>query len=177
VVAQGKVYLGLLDTERLSREFNALSPEFKEILLSLDKRLLKITNRAVSLYTKTDSITLPKKTNEIIKKSSSMREAFSITNGTAYVIDPTQKGGFPIITLEKESVFGNLPFLDIGHEPRSASVVASPELRIKPLDVESLQKEYDKLSNMFRSFIYNVCTCISHTTRLIHHLHSGNNKK
>lgn len=177
VVARGKVYLGLLDTERLSREFNALSPAFKEVLLSLDNRLLKITDRAVSIYTKTKNLILPKKTKEIIKKGSSKQEAFSITNGTAYVIDQAQKGGFPIVMLEKENIFGNLPFLDIGHEPRSASVVASAELRIKHLDVESLQKEYDTLSNMFRSFIYNVCTCISHTTRLAHYLHSSDGKK
>jgi len=177
VVARGKVYLGLLDTERLSREFNSLSSEFKEVLLSLDNRLLKITDRAVSLYTKTNHITLPKKTKEIIKKGSSKREAFSITDGTAYIIDQTQKGVFPIITLEKESVFGNLHFLDIGHEPRSASVAVSAELKIKNLDVEKLQKEYDELSHMFRSFIHNVCTCISLTTRVVQHLYSGETRK
>ena len=88
------------------------------------------------------------------------------------MVGQTQKGDFPLIVLEKEGVFGDIPFLDIGHEPRSASVVASAELGVKPLDVESLQKEYDKLSNMFRSFIYNVCICISNTTRLAHNLYT-----
>ena len=172
VVAQEKVYLGLLDTDRLSREFYSLSQEFRELLLSLDNRLLKITNSVVSLYSKTKHLTLPKKTKDIIKRGSSKRKAYSITNGEAYVVGQTQKGDFPLIVLEKEGVFGDIPFLDIGHEPRSASVVASAELGVKPLDVESLQKEYDKLSNMFRSFIYNVCICISNTTRLAHNLYT-----
>ena len=178
VIAKGKVSLGLLDTEKLSREFNSLSPEFRMLLLSLDSRLKKITDRTVDLHTKkAEKITLPKGAKAIIKKGSSKQEAFSITDGKAYVIDKTRKGDFPLIVLEKENVFGNLPFLDIGHEPRSASVLAPNDLKVKDLDMGSLQKEYEDLSNVFRSFVYSICTCISLTTRVAHHLYSGGGSK
>ncbi len=124
VVARGKVTLCILDSERFLREFNNLSPEFRAILLSLDNRLVKITDRAIKLYTQKESIELPKNLKTVIKKGSSKQEAFSITNGVAYVIDQTEKGDFPIITLDKGDVFGNLPFQDMAHEPGSASVVA-----------------------------------------------------
>jgi CRP-like cAMP-binding protein len=176
VVARSKVILGVLDTERLSREFNDLSPEFRAVLLSLDNRLVKITDRAVTLYEKKQNVALPKGVKAVIKKDSSKQEAFSITEGVAYVIDQTEKGDFPIITLEKEDIFGNIPFQDMIHEPRSASVLASNDLKTRDLDVESLQKEYENLSNMFRSFIYNICTCISLTTRVAHNLYTGKGK-
>lgn len=170
VVARGKVTLCILDTERFASEFNNLSPEFRAVLLSLDKRLTKISDRAVTLYTKKENISLPKGVKTLIKKGSSNQKAFSITDGVAYVIEQTEKGDFPIITLEKDDVFGNLPFQDMIHEPGFASIAASKDLKIRDLDVESLQKEYDNLSNMFRSFIYNMCTCISLTTRIAHNL-------
>lgn len=177
VTARGKVILGVLDTERLSREFNDLSLEFRAVLLSLDKRLVKITDRVVALHTKKESITLPKGANVVMEKGSSKQEAFSITDGAAYVIDKTENGVLPLITLEKDDVFGNLPFLDMIHEPRSASVVASNDLKTKNLDIESLQKEYENLSNMFRSFMYNITTCISVTTRVAHYLFTKSGKK
>ena len=176
VVARGKVSLGLLDTEKLSREFNFLSPEFRGILLSLDNRLIKITDRTAGLYTKKENITLPKGAKTIVEKGSSKPEAFSITDGKAYVVDQTQTDHFPVITLEKKDFFGNLSFLDIGHEPRSASVMASNDLKTKPLDVESLQKEYEELSNVFRNFIYIICTSISLTTKISHYLYTGEGK-
>lgn len=172
VVARGKVTLCILDTERFLREFNNLSPEFRAVLLSLDNRLVKITDRAVTLHTKKENVALPERLKTVIKKGSSKQEAFSITNGVAYVIDQTEKGDFPIITLEKNDVFGNLPFQDMIHEPSSASVVASNDLKIRDLDVESLRKEYENLSNIFRSFIHHICTCISLTTRVAHNLYT-----
>lgn len=177
VIARGKVMLGLLDTERLSTEFNSLTPEFKAVLLSLDNRLTKITNTATTLYTKKEGLSLPEEAKVIIEKGSLKQEMFSIAEGTVYIMTHAQKDHFPIIALEKDDVFGNLPFLDIGHEPRSASVLASDDLKVKNLDIAGLQKEYEKLSNMFRSFIYNVCACISMTTRLVYSLYSNGNKE
>ncbi len=173
VVASGKVTLGLLDTERISREFNTLSPDFRTLLLSLDSRLRKITDRIVALHTKkTDDIPIPKGANVIMEKDSSKQEGSIITEGKAYIIGKDQKGDFPLFILDKEEVFGNFPFLDIGHEPRSAAVMASKDIKVKKLDIGNLQKEYDNMSGLFRSFIYNICGCVSLTTRVAYHLHS-----
>jgi len=176
VTARGQVILGLLDTERLSTEFNTLSPEFRTILLSLNNRLAKITDTATALFAK-KALKLPKGTKTILEKGSSKKELFMITEGTAYLVDHTQKNNLPLMTLETEDVFGHLPLQDIGHEPRSASVLASDDLKVEKIDTESLHKEYDQLSNMFRSFIYHICTCISMTTRLVRSGYSSAGKK
>jgi CRP-like cAMP-binding protein len=172
VTALDDVQLGLLDTEFLYRDFMSLSPDFRKILLSLDGRLRKITDRALELFMKEDKIEgFTKNKKIVIKKGSSKQETFSILEGETYVVGQTQKGYLPLLTLEKDEVFGYMPFADMGHEPRSALVLASKDLKAHKLDTESIQKEYETLSGTFRNMIYNSCMCTLLTTKMAYHLH------
>jgi hypothetical protein len=63
--------------------------------------------------------------------------------------------------------------MDMYHEPRSALVLGSKDLKVNKLDMESLQKEYEQLSGTFRNMIYNACACIFVTTKLAYRLHEG----
>ncbi|HUU49785.1 MAG TPA: cyclic nucleotide-binding domain-containing protein, partial [Nitrospinota bacterium] len=172
ITALDDVRLGLLDTEFLYRDFMSLSPDFRRILLSLDGRLRKITDRAGELFMKDDKTKgFTKNKKIVIEKGSSKQEAFAILEGETYVIGQTQKGYLPLLTLEKDEVFGYMPFTDMGHEPRSALVLASKDLKVHRLDTESLQKEYEHLSGTFRNMIYNACTCTFLTTKLAYHLY------
>jgi len=172
ITALEDVRLGLMDTEFLYRDFMSLSQDFRKILLSLDGRLRKITDRAVELFRKEDKIKgFTKNKKVIIEKGSSKQEAFSIIKGETYVVGQTQKVYLPLLTLEKDEVFGYTPFADMGHEPRSALVLASKDLEVHKLDSESLQKEYEHLSGTFRNIIYHACTCIFRTTKLAYHLY------
>jgi hypothetical protein len=70
--------------------------------------------------------------------------------------------------LEKDDVFGNLPFMDMGQEPRNASVVGLSSLKTLSLDSEALQTSYDHLSQTFKGMIFNICSCVSITTKLVY---------
>ncbi len=167
VTALGDVQLGLLETELLHREFSSLSADFKGFLLSLDRRLTKITDRTIELFTHKGKTTgLPKDSKVVIERGSSKQEAFTIVEGEAYVIGQTQKGSLPLLTLEKDDVFGYMPFADMGHEPRSASVFALKDLKVNRLDTARFQKDYDQLSDTIRNMIYVTCTCVFSTTKL-----------
>jgi hypothetical protein len=61
--------------------------------------------------------------------------------------------------------------MDMYHEPRSALVLASKNLKINKLDLASLEKEYEQLSDTFRNMISSACACIFVTTKLAYHLH------
>ncbi len=175
VTAVGDVELALLDTERLSREHSYISPEFSELLLSIQKRLIKITNRVVELSLKEDkSKGLIKDKKIIIRKGSSKKELLTISRGEAYVVGQTRKGFLPLLTLQKEDVFGYVPFLDMGHEPRLTGILGSEDLEVNKLDTKSLQNEYDKLSGTFRNMIYHTGICIFTTTKLAYRLHEKN---
>lgn len=168
------VQLGLLDTERISIEFTSLSPDFRNLLLSLGRRLKKATDRAVELFVKQDSMEgIAKDKRLIIKKGSTREEVFSIQEGQGYVIGHTPRGDLPLLTIVKDDVLGYLPFADIGHEPRSASVLASKDLKLCPLDPRAIQKEYDRLSGTFRNMIYYIAACIFVTTKRVYQLHEG----
>jgi len=172
ITALDDVRLGLMDTEFLYRDFMSLSLDFRKILLSLDGRLRKITNRAIELFRKEDKIKgFTKNKKVIIEKGSSKQEAFAVIEGETYVVGQTQKGYLPLLTLEKDEIFGYMPFMDVGHEPQSALVLASKDLKVHKLDMESLQKEYENLSGTFRNMIYHACTCIFRTTKLAYHLY------
>ena len=173
LTSDNEVQLGLLDIDGLSMEYMSLSPAFKALLLSLDTRLRKITDRAVELYIRPDyPKELIKDKKLIIKKGSPKEEIFSIKEGETYVVGETSKGYLPLMTLEKDEVFGHWPFLDMGHETRSAAILASNYLKVNRLNGEALKKEYEELSGTLKNMIYNKGTCIFMTTKLAYQLHS-----
>ena len=168
VTAEGDVRLCLLDAEHLYREYESLSLDFKALLLSLDNRLRRITDRiVVSSLNQDETKGLSEDKKIIIKKGSSHQELFMVTEGEAFIIAQTRQGDLPLSKLKKGDVFGHIPFMDIGHEPRFASVIASNGLKIQKLDSQSYQAEYTKLPNTFRNFVYHIGNCISLTTSLM----------
>ncbi len=171
VRAIGKVRLGLLDTQRLYGEFASLSAEFRNLLLSLSRRLIKTSDRLVDIYCGTKSSGVTIKDKELfLKAGTSREEAYSISSGETCLAFKTKKGGLPLISLEREDIFGNLPFINTGHEPHSASVFASKDLKVESLDPAKLQTEYSRLSLTFRSLMETLCTSISITTQIACHL-------
>lgn len=167
VTAVGDVRLGLLDTQRLASEFYTLPVEFRGMLASLDRRLKKTTDRVVDLAMKSEGLQVPSKGLEVVVQIGSKKEdAYVITDGKAYVIGKTPKGLLPLLELEKEDVFGYIPFMDMGQEARSASIAAQKGLKVRKLNVAELQTAYDELSMAFKGMIFNVCTCVTYTTKL-----------
>lgn len=170
VTAMGDLRLGLLDTQRLAGEFYTLPADFRNTLSSLDRRMKKITDRAVDLSTrKKDPLVLPDRGLEVAVVMGSKKDSlYCIQEGQAYVVGKTAKGALPLLALEKDDVFGNLPFMDMGHEPRNASVLSTSSLKTVPLDIEELHDSYDHLSQTFKGMILNTCSCVSITTRLLY---------
>lgn len=172
VTAEGDVRLCLLDAERLFEVYTALSSDFKNLLLSLNSRLQRITDRAVEMYTKEDTLTeLVKDKEVLIQKGSSHEDLLNITEGEAYVVGQTRKGVFPLLALKKNDFFGHMPFINIGHEPRAAAILASKDLKTDKLDIPTVQKEYEQIPGTFRNLIYHMATCISMTTSIACRLH------
>jgi CRP-like cAMP-binding protein len=172
VIAEGNVRLGLIDTERLSREYTSLSPEFRALLISVDGRLRQVTDRVVEFYLNQNrGKELTKGKKVIMKSGSSKKQAFIIIGGEACVVGKSKKGHLPLLTLKKDDVFGNFPFLQMGHETRSASVMATENLKVSKLDVDDIQKEYENLSGTFRNLIFNASTCVFSTTKSAYRRH------
>jgi CRP-like cAMP-binding protein len=166
VTALGDVHLGLLDTGRLHAEYSSLSPEFKRLLLSLAGRLRKITDRAMDPPSNGAARAKEIRKQKLILGQGSLNEdLFSIVEGTAHVVSQLPQADLPLLTLERDDVFGHLPFLDMGHEPYSASIRASKDLRTDKLDALGIQHEYENLSRGFRNLIDNMSTCIAVTTK------------
>ena len=170
--AEGHVRLGLLDTEYLSREYSSLSPDFKMLLLSLDARLRQVTDLVVELTAEGDrNKEFMKDKKVILNKGAPDTKAFKINSGELCVVGESKRGPLALLSLQKGDIFGNLPFLDLGHEPSSASVIASEDTSLDEFDAMILQEEYERLSEVFRNLVFNISTYIFMTTRMAYHLH------
>ncbi|MBN2062607.1 MAG: DUF4388 domain-containing protein [Deltaproteobacteria bacterium] len=171
VMAAEDLWVGLIDTERLAREYTLTSPDFRRFLLSLDRRFKKITDRAVEICVEPrTAFEVSKEKKEVIKKGSATEDLFMISEGNADVVTRTEKGDFPLVSLEKEDFFGKVPFFDMGHEPMGAGVLGSADLKTEKIDTDGFQREYEKLSNTFRNLIFNASNGIAVTTRLVYNL-------
>jgi len=72
----------------------------------------------------------------------------------------------PLIQLQQGDFCGQLPFLDLGQEPAGATVLATEDFKVAPIDGAKLQKEFERSSSMFRNIMQNVAASIAATTTI-----------
>ena len=167
VTAVGDLQVGVLDTQRLYQEYVSLPSDLQTLILSMDGRLQKITDRAATLFeNKNDELKLPENKKLVLKQGSSKEGVCAITQGNAYLVKQTRNGYRPLIRLGRGDIFGNIPFVEAGQEPRNAAVVASEDLKVNKLDILTLHQNYKQLPAIFRNLMEGVCTCVSVTTHL-----------
>jgi len=166
-VAVGNVQLGVLDSQRLSNELAPFSPEFRRLVISLDKRLREVTDKTIDVDIKKKKVKdFLKDKKLVMKPDKNEKRLFSIKQGNAFIVRKTDSDYVHLSTLNKGDFFGHVPFLDMGHEPYSALVFGSKDLEVKKLVPEKLRKEYDQLSNTFKNIIENIGNCILATTMM-----------
>jgi len=162
VVAVGNVQLGMLDSQLLTSELASLSAVYRGLVKSLDFRLKQVTHMAVEIHSKNKKIyDFIKGTKPIIKQGQKEERLFRIREGEAFIARETDDGIVPLVHLQKGEFFGNFAFLDMSHEPHSASVFASPDLRLSTVDVAKLALEQEKLSSTLKNIVEHLATCIS----------------
>jgi CRP-like cAMP-binding protein len=88
---------------------------------------------------------------------------YVIIEGEVKVVRKTPKGDVTIATLREGDFIGELEFLDMGKEPRSANVVAVGDVKLGVLDRDRLRREYESLSADFRLIIR---TLVQRTRRI-----------
>jgi len=76
----------------------------------------------------------------------------------------TESGFLPLAYLQKGDYFGNIPFLTLGHEPHSAAVFSSNDLKLAVVDILSMEGAQQRLSSTLRHVIEHLAACISATT-------------
>jgi CRP-like cAMP-binding protein len=167
-VAIGNVQLGVLDSQRLAQEFARLSPEFRGFLLSMDKRLKQLNERAIEFRQgKVQSIEFKDSKKAVVNQGSKDENFYIVREGIASVVRHEEYGRVPLTQLYKGDYFGYVPFLDIGHEPEFASVMAASDFKARKMDPNQLKEEYTQLSTTFKNFVDNVATCVNVSTKVV----------
>lgn len=158
-VSTTDVQLGVLDSQRLSNDFAGRSRKFRELSLSIDKRLREVMDRAAEVYLEKDDIKAFVKDKKPFKLGE--EKLFSIKNGEAAIARKTKTGYVPLASLTRDDFVGHVPFLDMGHEPEGAVVFVSEDFEADEMDVDELQEEYKQLPMTLKHMIENFSTCIS----------------
>lgn len=165
VTANGNVQLGMLDAQLMTSELANCSVEYRDFVSSLDERLKRATTMAADIYSEKKNLRdLIKGKKTLIKQGQDENRLFRIRSGEACIARETDVGTVPIANLQEGDFFGHIPFLDMGQEPYSASVLASNDLKLSAMDPKALQAEHEKLSSTLQNILAHLATCISITT-------------
>ena len=165
VKAVGNVQLGMLDSQLLANELANVSADFKSLLISIDSRLRQVIEMAVKIRNNnTDINAMIKGKKQLIKQGQNEERLFSIKGGEVVIARQTEMGLIPIVQLKKGDYFGPVPFLDMGHEPYSAAVFSSENLKLAAVDTGRLKSEHESLSSTLKNIIEHLATSISVTT-------------
>lgn len=165
ITAVSHVQLGVLDSRRLSVDFLRMSGLFRNLAISLDKRLKQVTDMAVDVHlnqVRLEEYISGKK--QLINQGDTEENLFQITEGEAYIVRHTGNGYVPLANLYPGDFFGNISFLDLGQEPYQASVFGSEDFKANKIDPDILCEEHNQLSPTFKNFIEHVATCVSATS-------------
>jgi CRP-like cAMP-binding protein len=164
-VAIGNVQLGVLDSQRLAQEYSLLSKDFRKFLASLDKRLRQVTDQIADYHQ--NNIDDSWKTlyqSKLMVEGKDSDLFYNIRKGSAVVIRNTDNGPVLLSRLEEEDFVGEVPFLNLRHEPDAASVLVSKDFEFEPMDISLLSNEYSSLSTTLKNIINHIASCVSLTS-------------
>ncbi|MDM8538037.1 DUF4388 domain-containing protein [Desulfobacterales bacterium HSG17] len=175
VQAVQDVQLGIMDSQRLAEEYGNLSRDFRNFAVSLDRRLNEITERAVDAYLGRDR--LKNFTKYKNKNNLPLNTLYKIIQGEACIVLKSKTGYLPIANFGENDFIGQIPFLDIGHEPKNAAVFISEDFKFEQVNTDSFQQEYEEISSTLRNLIEGYANCISITTRVAYDFQEKHAKK
>ena len=165
VKAVGNVQLGMLDSQLLVNELANVSDDFKGLLISMDTRLRQVIEMAVNIKDNNNNLgEVIQGKKQLIKQGQREERLFTIKDGEAVIARQTENGYIPLAQLKKGDFFGRVPFLDMGHEPYSATVFSSQDLKLAAVDSEKLKSEHEGLSSTIRNIIEHLANSVSVTT-------------
>jgi CRP-like cAMP-binding protein len=165
VKAVGNVQLGMLDSQLLTNELANVSADFKQLLASVDSRLRQVIEMVVKITDGNNALEeFIQGKKQLIKQGQKEERLFTIKGGEAIIARQTDSGYVPLVRLKKGDFFGRIPFLDLGHEPYSAAVFSSGDLKLAAVDSEKLRSEHQGLSSTIKNIIEHLATSVSVTT-------------
>jgi len=165
LTAANQVRVGLFDMQVLMSDFANISNTLRKLALSLDRRFAELTDRVAEAHGKGLGISSFLHRRTILPQGSKESRAWEIEDGIATVLRNVDgRGVVPLCRLGPGDFVGQVPFLNIGHEPNAAGIVGSANFRLRELDTAALQKEYDRVSPLVRAFLEHVANCVSIAT-------------
>lgn len=129
VTALSDVYLGLVDSQRLSAEFRSLSDEFRGLLLNMSRRLKTVTDQQVELFTRLEN------ESHLVKRPRAASPGWDMDHNTlpsSILIPEDLKQGLDIERLQLEYSLLSRTFRNLLHYIGSSIYVTAREVCERP---------------------------------------------
>ncbi|MFP4475961.1 MAG: cyclic nucleotide-binding domain-containing protein [Desulfatibacillaceae bacterium] len=173
VKAVDDVVLGLLDLKSIYTEFSRMSAEMRGLFVSLNRRWSQLNACLVDMHLGANRLQkqVADRTKEFpVDKG----EAWIIRKGTAVVLKKTANGNIPVGVFGEGDFLGDVPFMQVGHEPGHGLVRTTRSMESDSLDIAALTAEYDEAPPMVRSIIEYVTNCVYVTTAILEDVYGRN---
>ena len=167
-IARGEVQLGVIDSQRLSNEFSVLSRDFRDLLLSFDRRLKQVSSNILRAQLNQPLLAdLQQGMSPFAFEATDMDKIHIIKSGKAVISRPMGDAKVQVILadLAPGDFLGRIPFLNTGLEPYNASVLVSEDIQLETMDPMQFQDEYDHLSVTFKNIIEYISASITITAQ------------
>jgi CRP-like cAMP-binding protein len=164
VLSVGRVQLGVLDFERIFREFSNISDNLKVLLKSLEKRFKEVTTNCAEAILNKNLHVAVTDFKLFISSDKNNERAYQIKAGKALVVRKDNNHFIKLCQLEPGDIVGNIPFLNTSHEPDSAEVYVSKDFDAVEIDLTEAKEEYDDLSDTLKNLIRHTASCTIVTT-------------
>ncbi len=164
-VAVGDVQLGIIDFERLRKEYLQFSSGFKGLLTCLDRRLRQVSELAAGCSPeKWCQAGFFEERNPLFRQGHKVDQFYQIEKGNAYIVRSTQDGAIGLAVLDEGDLFGDIAFLDLGQELKNAAVYGSEDLEYQAVAIKALKQEFNSCSMTMRNLIRNIAAYIAATS-------------
>ncbi|MCK5783023.1 MAG: cyclic nucleotide-binding domain-containing protein [Desulfobacterales bacterium] len=165
VSAVTSVQLGVLDYHRILEEFTRISEILRDVLFSIENRLMHLTTICANAQFK--KIKMLQNMGELKQLPISEKTdgtIYKILKGNATVVKKINNHFLQLCPLNPDDMIGNIPFLSTSHEPHSAQIFVSDDFETEEIDLIDLKEEYDELSTTLKNMFLHTATCLSVTT-------------
>ena len=165
VSAVTSVQLGVLDYHRILEEFTRISEILRDVLVSIEYRLMHLTTICANAQFK--KIKMLQNMGELKQLPISEKTdgtIYKILKGNATVVKKINNHFLQLCPLNPDDMIGNIPFLSTSHEPHSAQIFVSDNFETEEIDLIDLKEEYDELSTTLKNMFLHTATCLSVTT-------------
>ena len=162
IKAIGRVHLGVLDARFLSKEFSSYSNFIRSYIKTIDKRLKKIAELYVKIYSQGNNLKYISHKKGLMKEKLKPGKLGVIESGKADLYFESGNKFIQMGEIGEGELIGELPFVEKSRD-YSFFIAGDSNFAIRPFEKKVLEEDFTKLSDNAKKMVEFSGLCLSVT--------------